>query len=112
MHYTTTNCLNILVKLNLHLVSLTKTAKRKIRRFTCRNLLAYVYIPVLQKELDLMYSEFLSGATIESENRRVKSFPQEYQSTFIIVQISMGVKNVVSLLQSNNSWKLQTYQMC
>ena len=28
-------------------------AKCKIRRFTCRNLLSYVYIPVLQKELDV-----------------------------------------------------------
>ena len=34
---------------------------------------------------NLTHSEFLYGTTIESENKRVKSFPQEYQNTFTIV---------------------------
>ena len=43
----------------------------------------YVYIPVLQKELDTFRISIWNNHRVR--NKRVKSFPQEYQNTFTIV---------------------------
>ena len=79
-------------KLKLHLIAITKIAKNRMPWFCMKEFVVSQF-----SRRNLTHSEFLFE-TAESENRRVKSFPQEYQNTFTIVQRSMVVKNVVSPL--------------
>ena len=102
--------LNILIKLNLRLVSLTKMAKCKIRQFTCRNLLSYVYIPVLQKELDVFRVSVWNNHRVRKQ--KGKELPTGVPEHIYHCPDQYGGEKCGFLLQSNNSWKLQTYQMC